>query len=81
MKYVEVYLNGVKDLINAGKNVVVSRTVDGIQSEAVEVSSVEEVLQLKSAGDKLRKTKKTNLNEHSSRSHAILQLVRHYSSK
>ena len=81
MKYVEVYLNGVQDLLNAAQNVVVCRTVDGIQSEAVEVSSVEELLELKSAGDILRQTKKTNLNDDSSRSHAILQLVRHYSSK
>ncbi|XP_055301681.1 uncharacterized protein LOC129568137 [Sitodiplosis mosellana] len=72
MKYIEVYGDTLRDLLDGGK--ATSFHLGQIASTEKTVSDASALLKLKKDGDVQRTIKATNRNDHSSRSHAILQI-------
>lgn len=78
--YIQIYNEKLLDLLDDPKNEskckIVSRGKNTLLTGVIgiEVSSVDEIMDLLSKGNKNRKIRATQMNEASSRSHAILQL-------
>jgi kinesin family member 3B len=75
--YLEIYLDEIRDLLNANQNQrleVHERPDSGVYVKDLNsyvVKNVREIEKVMNAGSKNRKTGATNMNEHSSRSHAV----------
>lgn len=79
ISYIEIYNENVKDLLGGGdQNMMVCEDSEGNVKVAgltqVSIKSFKELLSLIKNGNKKRKMAKTNSNEFSSRSHAIIQI-------
>ncbi|MCO5575524.1 hypothetical protein L7F22_029325 [Adiantum nelumboides] len=83
LSYLEVYNETVRDLLSPGRALVVREDVkQGVVVAGIsqyKVFSEEEVMALLQEGNLNRTTEPTRLNETSSRSHAILQVIVEYS--
>ncbi|KAJ8724846.1 hypothetical protein PYW07_015804 [Mythimna separata] len=78
VSYIEIYNETVKDLLNIDKdNIKIHETLQGIKVDATEkvTSSPEEVLEVMKEGEANRQKGATNMNEQSSRSHSIFQII------
>jgi kinesin family protein 18/19 len=79
LNYVEIYNETLRDLLNNGATLELREdpnkgcTLAGVND--VEVADSREVFKLLMKGNKLRTTESTNVNETSSRSHAVLQIT------
>ncbi|KAH7285868.1 hypothetical protein KP509_33G049400 [Ceratopteris richardii] len=84
LSYMEVYNETVRDLISPGRTLVIREDMkQGIVVAGLtqsRVSSEDEVMALLHQGNQNRTTESTRVNETSSRSHAILQVMVEYSS-
>jgi kinesin family protein 18/19 len=78
LSYVEIYNESLRDLIEKGENLEMREDPNkGIQIVGlteIEVTNVTEVFKLLLKGNRNRTTEATNVNESSSRSHAVLQI-------
>ncbi|KAH9325216.1 hypothetical protein KI387_005394, partial [Taxus chinensis] len=84
ISYLEVYNEAVKDLLSPGKALVLREDKQGNVSAGLtqhNTYSAEEVMTLLHRGNQNRATEATRMNETSSRSHAILQVVLEYKIK
>lgn len=83
LSYLEVYNETVRDLLSPGRALVIREDVkQGIVVAGLtqyKVFSEDEVMELLQQGNQNRTTEPTRLNETSSRSHAILQVIVEYS--
>ncbi|XP_059060062.1 kinesin-related protein 4-like [Achroia grisella] len=78
VSYIEIYNETLKDLLNIEKkNIKVHESFDGIKVDVTEKvsTSPEEVLKYLKEGECNRQTGATNMNEESSRSHSIFQII------
>eukprot|EP01062_Namystynia_karyoxenos_P044782 TRINITY_DN3304_c0_g1_i1.p1 TRINITY_DN3304_c0_g1~~TRINITY_DN3304_c0_g1_i1.p1 ORF type:complete len:1075 (+),score=345.05 TRINITY_DN3304_c0_g1_i1:85-3309(+) len=77
--YIEIYNETVRDLLNRRDNLRLREDkVNGVWIEELSshtVGDLQSVLRLIEAGDRQRATASTQMNEHSSRSHAIFTLT------
>jgi len=79
LSYVEIYNESLRDLIEKGENLemredpIKGNQIVGLTE--IEVTNVTEVFKLLLKGNKNRTTETTNVNESSSRSHAVLQIT------
>ncbi|XP_059644835.1 kinesin-like protein KIN-8A [Cornus florida] len=81
LSYLEVYNETVRDLLSPGRSLVLREDKQGIVAAGLtqyRAYSTEEVMALLQQGNQNRTTEPTRLNETSSRSHAILQVVVEY---
>lgn len=79
VSYLEIYMEELRDLLkpNSGHLELRERERLGVfvpNLHSVHCKSVEEMLAVMNVGNKHRTTGKTNMNEHSSRSHAIFMI-------
>lgn len=87
MSYLEIYNENIRDLLIQGNEKNLELREDSqrgmIVTNLTEViaTSVSEVMTLLRIGNKNRATEETNMNETSSRSHAILQVIVEYKDK
>ena len=76
--YLEIYNECINDLLGTGKSLDLQDVKGkGIQVQGLEeylVISQREALELFNRGEENRKTGKTEVNDHSSRSHAIFRI-------
>ncbi|XP_052751578.1 kinesin-related protein 4-like [Galleria mellonella] len=78
VSYIEIYNETLKDLLNIEKkNIKVHETFEGVKVDVTEQvsTSPEEVLKYLKQGEANRQTGATNMNEESSRSHSIFQII------
>ena len=79
LSYVEIYNESLRDLLEKGENLdmredpIKGNQIVGLTE--IEVTNVTEVFKLLLKGNKNRTTETTNVNESSSRSHAVLQIT------
>lgn len=81
LSYLEVYNETVRDLLCPGRPLVLREDKQGIVAAGLtqyRASSADEVMTLLQQGNRNRTTEPTRVNETSSRSHAILQVVVEY---
>ncbi|GMH31587.1 hypothetical protein Nepgr_033431 [Nepenthes gracilis] len=81
LSYLEVYNETVRDLLSPGRPLVLREDKQGIVAAGLtqyRAYSTDEVMALLIQGNKNRTTEPTRVNETSSRSHAILQVVVEY---
>lgn len=81
LSYLEVYNESVKDLLSPGRPLVLREDKQGTVAAGLthyRAYSAEEVMALLHQGNQSRTTEPTRVNETSSRSHAILQVVLEY---
>ncbi|XP_020673715.2 kinesin-like protein KIN-8A isoform X2 [Dendrobium catenatum] len=84
LSYLEVYNETVRDLLSPGRPLVLREDKQGITAAGLtqyRAYSTDEVMQLLLQGNRNRTTEPTRVNETSSRSHAILQVVAEYQVK
>lgn len=84
LSYLEVYNETVRDLLSPGRPLVLREDKQGIVAAGLtqyRAYSTDEVMALLQRGNQNRTTEPTRVNETSSRSHAILQVVVEYSVK
>ncbi|CAA7408518.1 unnamed protein product [Spirodela intermedia] len=78
LSYLEVYNETVRDLLSPGRPLVLREDKQGIMAAGLtqyRAYSTDEVMALLQQGNQNRTTEPTRVNETSSRSHAILQVV------
>lgn len=79
VSYLEIYNEEVNDLLELGARDLAIREVDGAfvvpDAKEVIVKSEADVMDLVSQGEANRAVGKSNLNEHSSRSHTIFRMI------
>eukprot|EP01018_Ginkgo_biloba_P007825 Gb_08284 [translate_table: standard] len=81
LSYLEVYNEAVRDLLSPGRPLVLREDKQGIVAAGLtqyQAYSTDEVMALLQQGNQNRTTEPTRMNETSSRSHAILQVVAEY---
>ncbi|XP_059644079.1 kinesin-like protein KIN-8A [Cornus florida] len=81
LSYLEVYNETVRDLLSPGRPLVLREDKQGIVAAGLtqyRACSTDEVMALLQQGNQNRTTEPTRVNETSSRSHAILQVVVEY---
>ncbi|XP_031491492.1 kinesin-like protein KIN-8A isoform X2 [Nymphaea colorata] len=81
LSYLEVYNETVRDLLSPGRPLVLREDKQGIVASGLtqyRAYSTDEVMALLQQGNQNRTTEPTRVNETSSRSHAILQVVAEY---
>ncbi|KAF9626061.1 hypothetical protein IFM89_030729 [Coptis chinensis] len=81
LSYLEVYNETVRDLLSPGRPLVLREDKQGIVASGLtqyRAYSTDEVMALLQRGNQNRTTEPTRVNETSSRSHAILQVVAEY---
>lgn len=81
LSYLEVYNETVRDLLSPGRPLVLREDKQGIVAAGLSqyrAYSTDEVMALLLQGNKNRTTEPTRMNETSSRSHAILQVMVEY---
>ncbi|XP_068642826.1 LOW QUALITY PROTEIN: kinesin-like protein KIN-8A [Aristolochia californica] len=81
LSYMEVYNETVRDLISPGRPLVLREDKQGIVAAGLtqyRAYSTDEVMALLQQGNQNRTTEPTRVNETSSRSHAILQVIAEY---
>ncbi|KAK9118340.1 hypothetical protein Scep_016433 [Stephania cephalantha] len=81
LSYLEVYNETVRDLLSPGRPLVLREDKQGIVAAGLtqyRAYSTDEVMSLLQQGNQNRTTEPTRVNETSSRSHAILQVVAEY---
>ncbi|KAG1346920.1 kinesin-like protein KIN-8A [Cocos nucifera] len=81
LSYLEVYNETVRDLLSPGRPLVLREDKQGIVAAGLtqyRAYSTDEVMALLQQGNQNRTTEPTRVNETSSRSHAILQVVAEY---
>ncbi|KAK9116003.1 hypothetical protein Sjap_014950 [Stephania japonica] len=81
LSYLEVYNETVRDLLSPGRPLVLREDKQGIVAAGLtqyRAYSTDEVMSLLQQGNRNRTTEPTRVNETSSRSHAILQVVAEY---
>ncbi|KAF7806316.1 kinesin-like protein KIN-8A isoform X2 [Senna tora] len=81
LSYLEVYNETVRDLLSPGRPLVLREDKQGIVAAGLtqyRAYSTDEVMALLQQGNQNRTTEPTRVNETSSRSHAILQVVVEY---
>ncbi|CAO2165467.1 unnamed protein product [Urochloa humidicola] len=81
LSYLEIYNETVRDLLSPGRPLHLREDKQGIIAAGLtqyRAYSTEEVMKLLQQGNKNRTTEPTRVNETSSRSHAILQVVVEY---
>ncbi|CAL5362490.1 unnamed protein product [Camellia sinensis] len=81
LSYLEVYNETVRDLLSPGRPLVLREDKQGIVAHGLtqyRAYSTDEVMDLLLQGNQNRTTEPTHVNETSSRSHAILQVVVEY---
>ncbi|XWS51300.1 hypothetical protein CRYUN_Cryun12cG0165100 [Craigia yunnanensis] len=81
LSYLEVYNETVRDLLSPGRPLVLREDKQGIVAAGLtqyRAYSTDEVMALLQRGNQNRTTEPTRVNETSSRSHAILQVVVEY---
>ncbi|OVA10198.1 Kinesin [Macleaya cordata] len=81
LSYLEVYNEMVRDLLSPGRPLVLREDKQGIVAAGLtqyRAYSTDEVMALLQQGNQNRTTEPTRVNETSSRSHAILQVVAEY---
>ncbi|KAF8407877.1 hypothetical protein HHK36_007015 [Tetracentron sinense] len=81
LSYLEVYNETVRDLLSPGRPLVLREDKQGIVAAGLtqyRAYSTDEVMALLQKGNQNRTTEPTRVNETSSRSHAILQVVAEY---
>lgn len=79
MGYIEIYNEKVFDLLTERKLVTINQNGENdikLTNKEVIVQDGETILNILNLGNKLRKAAQTNMNEASSRSHAIFRIVR-----
>ncbi|KAG0491164.1 hypothetical protein HPP92_008027 [Vanilla planifolia] len=84
LSYLEVYNETVRDLLSPGRPLVLREDKQGIVAAGLtqyRAYSTDEVMQLLQQGNRNRTTEPTRMNETSSRSHAILQVVAQYQAR
>ncbi|PKA64585.1 Kinesin-like protein FLA10 [Apostasia shenzhenica] len=84
LSYLEVYNETVVDLLSPGRPLVLREDKQGITAAGLtqyRAYSTNEVMQLLQQGNQNRTTEPTRVNETSSRSHAILQVIAEYQVK
>ncbi|XP_057824861.2 kinesin-like protein KIN-8A isoform X2 [Cryptomeria japonica] len=84
LSYLEVYNETVRDLLSPGRPLVLREDKQGIVAAGLtqyQAYSTDEVMSLLQQGNQNRTTEPTRMNETSSRSHAILQVVAEYTEK
>ncbi|KAK3225662.1 hypothetical protein Dsin_005524 [Dipteronia sinensis] len=84
LSYLEVYNETVRDLLSPGRPLVLREDKQGIVAAGItqyRAYSTDEVMALLQRGNQNRTTEPTRVNETSSRSHAILQVVVEYKVK
>ncbi|KAK6925198.1 Kinesin motor domain, partial [Dillenia turbinata] len=84
LSYLEVYNETVRDLLSPGRPLVLREDKQGIVAAGLtqyRAYSTDEVMALLQQGNRNRTTEPTRVNETSSRSHAILQVVVEYKIK
>ncbi|CAN6478399.1 unnamed protein product [Victoria cruziana] len=84
LSYLEVYNETVRDLLSPGRPLVLREDKQGIVASGLtqyRAYSTDEVMALLQQGNQNRTTEPTRVNETSSRSHAILQVVAEYKVK
>ncbi|KAH9320429.1 hypothetical protein KI387_015068, partial [Taxus chinensis] len=84
LSYLEVYNETVRDLLSPGRPLVLREDKQGIVAAGLtqyQAYSTDEVMALLQQGNQNRTTEPTRMNETSSRSHAILQVVAEYKVK
>jgi len=84
LSYLEVYNEMVRDLLSPGRPLVLREDKQGIVAAGLtqyQAFSTDEVMALLQRGNQNRTTEPTRMNETSSRSHAILQVVAEYKVK
>lgn len=78
MGYIEIYNEKVYDLLNDRKLVTINQNGENdvkLTNKEVIVKNGETILNILALRNKLRKAAQTNMNEASSRSHAIFRIV------
>ncbi|CAO2179288.1 unnamed protein product [Urochloa humidicola] len=83
LSYLEIYNETVRDLLSPGRPLHLREDKQGIVAAGLtqyRAYSTDEVMKLLQQGNKNRTTEPTRVNETSSRSHAILQVVVEYKS-
>nr|GMC60216.1 kinesin-like protein KIN-8A isoform X1 [Ipomoea batatas] len=81
LSYLEIYNETVRDLLSPGRSLVLREDKQGIVAQGLtqyRAYSADEVMALLQQGNLNRTTEPTRVNETSSRSHAILQVVVEY---
>lgn len=81
LSYLEVYNETVRDLLSPGRPLLLREDKQGIVAAGLtqyRAYSTDEVMKLLQQGNQNRTTEPTRMNETSSRSHAILQVVVEY---
>ncbi|KAG9450064.1 hypothetical protein H6P81_010029 [Aristolochia fimbriata] len=81
LSYLEVYNETVRDLLSPGRPLVLREDKQGIVAAGLtqyRAYSTDEVMSLLQQGNQNRTTEPTRVNETSSRSHAILQVIAEY---
>ncbi|XP_077220402.1 kinesin-like protein KIN-8A isoform X2 [Tasmannia lanceolata] len=81
LSYLEVYNETVRDLLSPGRPLVLREDKQGIVAAGLtqyRAYSTDEVMALLQQGNQNRTTEPTRVNETSSRSHAILQVIAEY---
>ncbi|XP_020593274.1 kinesin-like protein KIN-8A isoform X2 [Phalaenopsis equestris] len=84
LSYLEVYNETVRDLLSPGRPLILREDKQGIIAAGLtqyRAYSTDEVMKLLQQGNLNRTTEPTRVNETSSRSHAILQVVAEYQVK
>ncbi|KAK8928728.1 Kinesin-like protein FLA10 [Platanthera zijinensis] len=84
LSYLEVYNETVRDLLSPGRPLVLREDKQGTIAAGLtqyRAYSTDEVMQLLQQGNRNRTTEPTRVNETSSRSHAILQIITEYQVK
>lgn len=84
LSYLEVYNETVRDLLSPGRPLVLREDKQGIVAAGLtqyRAYSTDEVMALLQQGNMNRTTEPTRINETSSRSHAILQVIAEYQVK
>ncbi|XP_077210843.1 kinesin-like protein KIN-8A isoform X1 [Tasmannia lanceolata] len=84
LSYLEVYNETVRDLLSPGRPLVLREDKQGIVAAGLtqyKAYSINEVMALLQQGNQNRTTEPTRVNETSSRSHAILQVIAEYQVK
>lgn len=78
VSYIEIYNEQVIDLLSDDQKALKIREENGevvVKCTEAVIGYDEEVLEIMQKGDKIRRTGRTDMNEHSSRSHTIFRIV------